>query len=153
MECVLQLFSSGQWSDAAVVDVPRPELGGVGGRATFEYDLAHAFGVNPEPVSLTLPVSTEIAMLEQWPAFLFDLIPQGAGRTFLLGELGLPDNAGSDFALLRSCARARSIQLGACESGKPSTTSRHIRRDTPRHKPDCRWRRFLLAARPSWNAC
>ena len=104
MECVLQLFSSGQWSDAAVVDVPKPELGGVGGRATFEYDLAHAFGVNPEPVSLSLPLNTAIAMFKQWPAFLFDLIPQGAGRTFLLGELGLPDNAGSDFALLRAGA-------------------------------------------------
>ena len=104
MECVLQLFASRHWSDAAIVDVPNPELGGVGARASFEYALTHAFGAHPEPVSLTLPLSTEIAMLKQWPAFLYDLIPQGAGRAFLLGELGLPDYAGADFALLRAGA-------------------------------------------------
>ena len=35
MECVPQLFAGRHWSDAAIVDVPKPELGGVSAHASF----------------------------------------------------------------------------------------------------------------------
>ena len=104
MTCHLQLFHAGSWHDSAVVTALRPEQGGVNSRALFEYDLDYVFGGPGEPVSLAFPVNAVNLTLDHWPAFLYDLIPQGAGRKFLLGELRLPDDRSSDFALL--CAGA-----------------------------------------------
>jgi serine/threonine-protein kinase HipA len=104
VECHLQLFHAGTWHDCAVVTALRPEQGGVNSRALFEYDLEYVFGGAGEPVSLAFPVNAANRTLDHWPAFLYDLIPQGAGRKFLLGELRLPDDRSSDFALL--CAGA-----------------------------------------------
>jgi serine/threonine-protein kinase HipA len=105
MDCHLQLFNNGRWHDAAIVSVAKPELGGVRGAAFLEYELPHTFEtVNPKPVSLTKPVTGDIRHLKQWPAFLYDLISQGNGRKYLLGELRLADDQTSDFALL--CAGA-----------------------------------------------
>lgn len=104
MECQIEIFNGGKWRDSAVVTVPNPALGGVRARAIFEYDLQYVFEEGAAPVSLAFPVEAQNHMLGNWPAFLFDLIPQGNGRKFLLGELGLPDDKASDFALL--CAGA-----------------------------------------------
>lgn len=38
--------------------------------------------------------------LENWPAFLYDLIPQGSGRKFLLGLLNIVDGKAADFPLI-----------------------------------------------------
>lgn len=103
MECHVQLFNA-QWRDAAVVAAPNPEQGGVRARAMFEYDLQYVFNDSTKPVSLAYPVDAQNHVLNHWPAFLFDLIPQGNGRKFLLGHLGLPDDKSADFALL--CAGA-----------------------------------------------
>jgi serine/threonine-protein kinase HipA len=70
----------------------------------FEYDMLYAFGDAPPPASLTFPVDAARHALETWPAFLYDLVPQGNGRRFLLGDLGRPDAQASDLPLL--CAGA-----------------------------------------------
>lgn len=103
MDCHIQVFHRSTWSDAASLQVHRPDLGGAGA-CTFEYDLDYVFGAAPIPVSMRYPVEAQLHLLAQWPSFLFDLIPQGVGRKFLLGELNLPNDRTADFALL--CAGA-----------------------------------------------
>lgn len=104
MECHIQLFLDDAWRDCAIVTVPDPEKGGVQARTLFEYDLDYAFDETDEPVSLALPVDARCHTLAHWPAFLYDLIPQGNGRRYLLGQLNLRDGKEADFHLL--CAGA-----------------------------------------------
>jgi serine/threonine-protein kinase HipA len=104
MECHLQIFVDSQWIVCATVssqDV-RGQRGDAG--SVFEYDLDYAFEPTMEPVSLRFPVDATRHVLTHWPAFFYDLIPQGNGRKFLLGQLGLVDGPGADFALV--CAGA-----------------------------------------------
>lgn len=105
MDCHFQIFADQRWQEAAVLSVTQPELGGVRGSATLEYDLQYAFSsIKPQPVSLAEPVTADILRTKHWPPFLFDLIPQGNGRKYLLGQLGLADDHTADFALLRAGA-------------------------------------------------
>lgn len=104
MECHIQAFSRNQWHESAIVSCNDISQGGVKARSTFEYDLDYAFLLDSQPVSLVFPVDAEHHSLTQWPAFLYDLIPQGAGRKYLLGQLDLADGPAADFALI--CAGA-----------------------------------------------
>ncbi|HEY5800684.1 MAG TPA: type II toxin-antitoxin system HipA family toxin [Burkholderiaceae bacterium] len=103
MECNLEIFADGVWSACATVSVPEPQKGGLQGRAYLEYELDYAFS-NETRAALRFPVDAELHVLNSWPAFVYDLIPQGSGRKYLLSRLGLADNASADFALL--CAGA-----------------------------------------------
>lgn len=104
MDCHIEIFHEGQWLEAAQVsfsDVVRN-----GFRAddcVFEYDLDYAFSDVP-PVSLAFPLSADRQGMQAWPAFLYDLVPQGNGRRFLLDRMQLPDAQASDLPLL--CAGA-----------------------------------------------
>lgn len=104
MECHIQIFLNDDWIDCATVTVRDPRAGGVGSPAVFEYDLDYAFGQFNEPVSLRYPVDAVRHMLAEWPAFLYDLIPQGNGRKFLLAQLKIADGRSADFPLI--CAGA-----------------------------------------------
>lgn len=105
MDCHIEIFHEGQWLEAArasLSDVVRN-----GFRASdcvFEYELDYAFGEATLPVSLALPVDAARHVLQAWPAFLYDLVPQGNGRRFLLDRLQLPDAQSSDLPLLRAGA-------------------------------------------------
>ncbi|MCC2963353.1 type II toxin-antitoxin system HipA family toxin [Massilia sp. IC2-278] len=105
MDCHIEIFHEGQWLEAAKAsfsDVVRN-----GFRASdcvFEYDLHYAFRDTPPPVSLACPVDADRHVLQAWPTFLYDLVPQGNGRRFLLDRLQLPDAQASDLPLL--CAGA-----------------------------------------------
>src|ERR1700730_13106608 len=103
MQCTLEIFIRGQWEDCCTIEVGRPDAGGGGGVA-LDYDTAYVFNEQAAPVSLRFPVSLDHMELPHWPSFLFDLIPQGKGRHYLLGELGIPDGASADCPLL--CAGA-----------------------------------------------
>lgn len=104
MACHFQIFVNDQWIDCAALTAR--EAGKRPGNAgsVFEYDLDYAFGDTLEPVSLRLPVDANHHTFGHWPAFFYDLIPQGSGRKFLLGQLQLVDGPGADFALV--CAGA-----------------------------------------------
>lgn len=104
MDAHIQRFNCGAWQDAAVITVQQSEMVGSGGVCFIEYELNYVFRSTAPPISLAFPVTAEIGRLNNWPAFLYDLVPQGNGRKFLLGKLGLADNAGADFALI--CAGA-----------------------------------------------
>lgn len=99
MECHFQIFVDDNWVDCATLTVRENQRGSV-----FEYDLDYAFGGTLEPVSLGVPVDANHHTTAQWPAFFYDLIPQGSGRKYLLGLLGLGDGPGADFPLV--CAGA-----------------------------------------------
>lgn len=104
MECNIQIFLHGTWIDCATVTLQHPGKTGTPARDVLEYDLDYVFGPDGEQLSLAYPADATRHVLEAWPAFLYDLIPQGNGRKFLLGQLGLADGAAADFALL--CAGA-----------------------------------------------
>src|SRR5690554_4472323 len=100
MRSVIEVFSNGQWIRAAEVASHIEPW-----RATFEYLPEYVFGDHAIPVSLALPVSmNRIGFDDQGkaplcPPFLFDLVPQGRGRQFLIGQLNLTDGPRSDLLL------------------------------------------------------
>jgi serine/threonine-protein kinase HipA len=100
MECHFQIFVNDQWIDCATLAMREgaPQRGNAG--SIFEYDLDYAFEDTLEPVSLRLPVDANHHTFAHWPAFFYDLIPQGRGRKFLLGQLDLVDGPGADFPLV-----------------------------------------------------
>ncbi len=100
MECHFQIFVDDHWIDCATLAA----RGSGNAGSIFEYDLDYAFSDILEPVSLRFPVDAIHHISPHWPAFFYDLIPQGSGRKFLLGQLGLPDGPGADFSLVRAGA-------------------------------------------------
>jgi serine/threonine-protein kinase HipA len=101
MDCHIEIFYDGRWLEAAQArfsDVVRN--GFRANDCVFEYDLDYAFGQAPPPVSLARPVDADRHVLQAWPAFLYDLVPQGNGRRFLLDRLQLADAQASDLPLL-----------------------------------------------------
>ncbi|WP_322069713.1 type II toxin-antitoxin system HipA family toxin [Paraburkholderia bannensis] len=97
MECTLQIFLDDRWVDCAQIDVRD-------GRCQWDFQVMYAVEHTNDPLSLVEPVDTEFRAGRTLPAFLYDLVPQGAGRRFLLGELKLQDGPDADFPLL--CAGA-----------------------------------------------
>jgi serine/threonine-protein kinase HipA len=104
MDCTIQVFVNNFWRDCATVSALQADLGGVRSRAVFEYDIEYAFEQEPVPVAVQFPVDAVRHSLPHWPAFLFDLIPQGNGRKYLLGRLKISEGKSSDFPLI--CAGA-----------------------------------------------
>jgi serine/threonine-protein kinase HipA len=89
MDSTIELFAAGQWHRAATVSVTPHAV-------RFEYLPEYVFGEGAWPVALSLPVGMEThtaglggAMTPL--AFLWDLVPQGRGRQYLAGLLGLSD--------------------------------------------------------------
>lgn len=97
MESTPQIFLEDHWVDCAQVEYRA-------GRCQWSFQIMYAVDHTNDPVSLVEPVDTEFRFARALPAFLYDLVPQGAGRRFLLGELKLQDGPDADFPLL--CAGA-----------------------------------------------
>jgi len=105
MDCHIEIFHDGQWLDAAQAHFSDAVRNGFRpNECVFEYDLLYAFGDAPSAVSLVMPVDADRHVRQTWPTFLYDLVPQGNGRKFLLDRLKLPDAQASDLPLL--CAGA-----------------------------------------------
>ncbi len=98
MESIIEIHKDGAWHPTA--EIRHTD----GPRAIFDYLPIYQFGDNPVPVSLALPVHGERigvgeAGVPICPAFMFDLVPQGLGRKYLLQELGKPDGDHMDIPL------------------------------------------------------
>ncbi len=104
----IELHHQGVWTPAA-------QLRAVGnGECRIEYLPEYVFGDAPQPVSLGLPVEMRSpAMVDRGaglqvdyaPApFLYDLVPQGRGRRFLLDALQLGDSDSMVLPLLMAGA-------------------------------------------------
>ena len=97
MDCTLQIFLDNHWIDCA-------EIGFDNGFCQWNYEVPYAVEHTNAPLSLAEPVDLDLRANRTLPAFLYDLVPQGAGRRFLLGELELADGPEADFPLI--CAGA-----------------------------------------------
>lgn len=105
MDCHIEIFHEGEWLEAAQASFSDAVRSGFRANdCVFEYELDYAFGKAPLPVSLVVPVDADRHVMQAWPTFLYDLVPQGNGRRFLLDRLQLPDAQASDLPLL--CAGA-----------------------------------------------
>ena len=98
MKCTLQIFTDDRWVDCSTITARAD------GGSFFEYDLDYAFEPGAEAVALHYRVDASLHTFRHWPPFLYDLIPQGNGRKFLLGELRLPDGPAADFPLVAAGA-------------------------------------------------
>jgi len=93
---IIEVHHAGAWHPAAELQALSPN------RVRFNYLDEYVFGDINLPVSLTLPVGLwpepkmqGLLGLEpdhRPPSFLYDLVPQGKGRKFLLSALNLPDS-------------------------------------------------------------
>jgi serine/threonine-protein kinase HipA len=105
-KCVLELYVDDAWHAAAEVRVDDTTLG-LGSPARVEYDFDYldamggALGARDlRAVSCRYPIGYQVDAEPAWPAFLLDLVPSGAARRFWEAQLGLPNVARSDWAVL-----------------------------------------------------
>src|SRR5450830_1250962 len=97
MKSLIEIHKDGEWIPAAEIAHKDGHL------ATFEYLPTYQFGNHPAPVSLALPINAG----RNWdeddqshsPSFIFDLVPQGLGRKYLLQSLNKPDGDRMDIPL------------------------------------------------------
>lgn len=93
--CTIEICASDGWRAAAEVILRGPVQAGHRSPTRFEYELDyvsdHELGVRDlRAASVVLPLSFEAYDAPHWPAFLLDLVPQGAWRAEICRELGLP---------------------------------------------------------------
>jgi serine/threonine-protein kinase HipA len=95
-KAIIEVHHAGLWHPAAELQAFSHN------RVRFNYLDSYVFGDINLPVSLTLPVGlwpeplmqglTGLVPDHRPPSFLYDLVPQGQGRKFLLSVLNLPDS-------------------------------------------------------------
>lgn len=107
----IQIHADGQWRDAAEIGFRDPGRGIRGSvwlsyRDDYYFDLdifdePEGSVVDRRAMSVRHPVDLEYRILDRWPAWLLDLLPQGAARRRIADELGLRlDAAALDIGLL-----------------------------------------------------
>ncbi len=104
-KCHLELYLDGAWTLAAEVRCDDVR-GGIRSSTRVEYDFDYLENVacfdarDHRAVSCRHPVGYGIHADDVWPAFLLDVIPSGAARRHWEAQLGLPNTASSDWAIL-----------------------------------------------------
>lgn len=89
MKSTIEIHHNGKWHQAAEIHHHNDY------QATFEYLPMYQFGDIAKPVSINLPINTpricvERGQLPNCPSFIFDLVPQGLGRKYLLKNINRP---------------------------------------------------------------
>jgi serine/threonine-protein kinase HipA len=105
MQCTIEIHHHGQWHTAALFE-PAETVHQQGYRSPgrLSYDVAYAgqylhSGIS-HALSCRYPLGFELHNEQQWPAFLLDILPAGAGRRFWLQRLQQHDGATADWSLL-----------------------------------------------------
>jgi len=84
MECCIQIFLDDHWENAAILEPDAQTLDrGVAGGGCLQYDIDYAvahLGSKAAELYPGLTVGFELHRFAQWPPFLVDLMPGGAGR-------------------------------------------------------------------------
>ena len=97
MKSLIEIHQDGKWIPAAEIAHKEGYL------ATFDYLPTYQFRENPAPISLALPINTGrfgyYDGQSKCPSFIFDLVPQGLGRKYLLQNINKPDGDGMDIPL------------------------------------------------------
>ena len=98
MHCTIEIFGQDRWQPCCLVETDTPEKGKTSpSRLTY---LPDYIKTGTLPVSRHYPVRPEPYLLPHWPSFLFDLIPDGEGRDYLLYEYHLPDTAAVNWQIM-----------------------------------------------------
>ena len=98
MHCTIEIFGQDRWQPCCLVETDTPEKGKTSpSRRTY---LPDSIKTGTLPVSRHYPVRPEPYLLPHWPSFLFDLIPDGEGRDYLLYEHHLPDTAAVNWQIM-----------------------------------------------------
>ena len=98
MESIIEIHKNGQWIPAAEIRPAERH------QAAFDYLPIYQFSENRSPISLALPINNgRIGADERGvptcPSFMFDLVPQGLGRKYLLENMKMPDGDSMDIPL------------------------------------------------------
>lgn len=119
MIATLQINIDGKWTSAGTFD----SRGGIamGGYLEYDPDFVLAHGENrPEwRLGLRYPINFELYQERNWPAFLLDILPSGAGRRVWARRLGLTDGKGADERLLLNGAGNPPGNLRVAEAAIP----------------------------------
>jgi serine/threonine-protein kinase HipA len=121
MNCHLQIFLDGCWQTAAVFEPDRQTLDqGVAGSGRLQYEIDYAvahLGNRDAELIPGLPVGFELFRFENWPPFLLDMMPGGAGRRAWLRRLQIDrDSPQADWHLLTRGAGAPPGNLRVAEA-------------------------------------
>jgi serine/threonine-protein kinase HipA len=114
----LQTYLDGQWLDACVLTFHEPDKGRLG-RVSLEYSASYVAKYQSNlaaRVSMRYPIDFFPHECDVWPAFLFDVMPMGAGRRYWLQRENLSDGAQQDLHLLRLGSRSPIGNLRVKES-------------------------------------
>lgn len=122
MLATIQIHVDGKWYTAATfesasdTEVPKGIAGG--GRLLYDVNYVAQFLNKPlyYALSAQYPVSFEYVSTEQWPAFLVDLLPGGAGRRFFQNKQAIPQAPSGDWPLLLAGASSPPGHLRIKES-------------------------------------
>ena len=121
MDCHIQIFLDNCWKTAAVFE-PDPQAldKGVAGGGRLQYDIDYAvtyLGNRAAELMPGLSVGFELFRFEQWPPFLVDLLPGGAGRRAWLRRMQAErDGPQMDWHLLTKGAGAPPGNLRIAEA-------------------------------------
>lgn len=119
-DLVVQAFVDGHWQDALSIRFDDPGRHPLNSPCSCRYlaPFLAQYLTGPGPslqhaVSANLPLSWDVVRLSHWPAFLFDIVPSGAARRFLLPRLALVSGQATQpaFELLARCTLAPIGQL------------------------------------------
>lgn len=106
MLATIQIHIDGLWHSAATFEsASDSELSkGIAGEGRLLYEVdyvAQYFGDNPyHALSAQYPVNFEYIKTTQWPSFLVDLLPGGAGRRYFYEKQNIPQSPAGDWPLL-----------------------------------------------------
>ncbi len=96
MESHIQIFLNGQWQTAAIFEPDLKTLDqGIAGGCQLQYDIDYAVAnlSNKEAeLAQGITVGFELYRFKQWPPFIVDLLPGGAGRQAWLKRLQITHN-------------------------------------------------------------
>ena len=121
MNCHVQIFLDDRWKTAAVFEPDPQKLDkGVAGSGRLQYDIDYAvtyLGNRAAELIPGLTVGFELFRFEQWPPFLVDLLPGGAGRRAWLRRMQAEnDGPQMDWHLLTKGAGAPPGNLRIAEA-------------------------------------
>ncbi len=133
MKCVtLEIFHNNQWHEAANISVQPDLVMSNGYRAPSilmykaAYATEHLNAYSNASLSVNYPPNYELIKSPQWPPFLLDLLPSGAGRRALLNLHNLPDQqAKSDWFLLNVGASCPPGNMRIQQAVQPELIDKH----------------------------
>jgi serine/threonine-protein kinase HipA len=121
MDCCIQIFLDNRWETAAVFEPDDRTLArGVAGGGRLQYDIDYAANHLANRAAELIPgltVGFELYRFAQWPPFLVDLLPGGAGRRAWLRRMeAANDGPQMDWDLLTRGAGAPPGNLRIAEA-------------------------------------